>query len=833
MSYSHLYWESTEEVMEHLQWVVGKDPDDLDGDDTHLVFHLATRIGAPYELVQRLVEKLPDVVSEGTMYMGQTALHTAGKRTRVSVVRLLLRHDPDLLRERNSCGWTFLHTSVKNGLDLKIIKLIVRRWKGSVKATTSDGMTPLHFVGEETSLEVVQFLIDRRRGLVDVRDKSNNLPLHYAAANGAPLPVIQLLVAHRPGSVSERGDGGKHPLHCAAAGSTPDVVEFLWGESPASIRETDDDGNLPLHSAVTFEEDDNYDDAIDEIVEFQTPVTTSDTQVNVVRRLLEKFPESVQRRNGKGRLPWQLALKAKYPGENEFAVLEALAEAWPESLLKADRAGRLMLHEVCSWRSGNAALVRLLVDLRGQAVRLRDRNGKTPLHCAVLAIAWGELLPVVDILLDAWVDGAAAQDAGGKLPLHCALKRSYVGLDLVELLVDRRPESVRVPDHRGRIPLHYAVEAGHAEAVALLMSKWHGSHRVRDGEGKCAMHVAFSSSSSLEVIELLLKEAPGSLDERDNHGRVPLHLAATHKCPDPHFPDAVRKLLDTGGHTLLVRDNEGQLPLHAAIARAEERETRAIEIVRLMIQHGPAARELRDNRGRLPLHVAVAKDVPVEPIVKDLVDLYPEALQVAAVAGSLPVHVALSTSACPPVDLIRLLVGPWPGSLQVAEGCGLYPLHLVLYKHNVNMAEYGIGNWNRLGDRVHRTLWPVVQYLVQLCPATTSLPDPSGRLPLHAAAALGDAAGPELLDLLVRASPPDACLHLDRDGRVPLHHAVLLAPRAVVSWPAVEALARARPESLQVRDNTGFTPVHLAAMRRATPATLYRLVRSSPPLLIG
>ena len=102
-----------------------------------LPFHLATMSGAPSKVVRFLIERVPNKVSKTDWDKYEnTALHAAKKGTCVSVVRLLLRHDPGLLQARNVYGWSFLHTAVRNGLPLKVIKLIVRRWPESVMDKT-------------------------------------------------------------------------------------------------------------------------------------------------------------------------------------------------------------------------------------------------------------------------------------------------------------------------------------------------------------------------------------------------------------------------------------------------------------------------------------------------------------------------------------------------------------------------------------------------------------------------------------------------------------------------------------------------------------------------
>jgi ankyrin repeat protein len=76
----------------------------------------------------------------------------------------------------------------------------------------------------------------------------------------------------------------------------------------------------------------------------------------------------------------------------------------------------------------------------------------------------------------------------------------------------------------------------------------------------------------------------------------------------------------------------------------------------------------------------------------------------------------------------------------------------------------------------------------------------------------------ETIEALVTMHPAALLLERAKDGRTPLHVAVVAAATAAVgdvptAVEVVEYLAKASPDALQVKDAGGCTPLHLAAAR--------------------
>jgi ankyrin repeat protein len=229
----------------------------------------------------------------------------------LAMVKLIAENlpDDDFYDEgRKAC----MHTSVEDGARLNGAKYMCDPDKHMYKErnqlhTGYHDTNPLHFVGERTPTDVVQFLANKDPTLVREEDDDGMFPLHAAIRNGADLGAVQILYDKYPRAIV-RFDKclGRLPLHHAAERAKPDVVKFLLSRYKDAARAPDKGTfSLPLHVAAARRV----------------------ASKRVVRRLVKAWPVAIHEKNRKGLTPLQVAQAS---GVHDAAVLDLLANGLPK-----------------------------------------------------------------------------------------------------------------------------------------------------------------------------------------------------------------------------------------------------------------------------------------------------------------------------------------------------------------------------------------------------------------------------------------------------------------------------------------------------------------------
>ena len=181
---------------------------------------------------------------------------------------------------------------------------------------------------------------------------------------------------------------------------------------------------------------------------------------NIVKELLKKDPESLNKTDWKGRSPLQIALIRGYPG---IAVLLIKHGA---DVNHKDGYGNTPLHYAV--KNGYTDIVKLLIK-KGANVNVMNKARRTPLHIA----AMGKSTEMIKILLKHVTD-IDVVDYTGKTPLYYAIDSDC--LPVVKLLVDAGSDiniwsgfSMYPPFHKSS-PLVYAVAKNRYEIAEYLVN---------------------------------------------------------------------------------------------------------------------------------------------------------------------------------------------------------------------------------------------------------------------------------------------------------------------------------------------------------------------------
>jgi len=303
-------------------------------------------------------------------------------------------------------------------------------------------------------------LVQRYPKAIRVRDIADRLPLHCALEANCSVEVIQTLIRCWPKSLRIRMEGNLLPLHFACQLSAPQltVIQALVQGWPNSIRERDRYGlMLPLHYACMY-------CASAEVVQF----------------LIECWPESLQVGNMYGALPLHLACW----GRPSLAVIYYVLDSFPQAVQMQDECLRHPLHYACMRASGSELeLIKRLVQVWPESIRVPDQNGFLPLH---EALRHDKDLEIIQTLVEFWpesvqVRSLSLKDRGyhGRGPLHLACL--YQSSSVIHYVLNLYPQAVQIKDEYLTLPLHYALEREPAlplELIEQIVQAWPESSLV-------------------------------------------------------------------------------------------------------------------------------------------------------------------------------------------------------------------------------------------------------------------------------------------------------------------------------------------------------------------
>ncbi|XP_067282389.1 transient receptor potential cation channel, subfamily N, member 1 [Pseudorasbora parva] len=497
--------------------------------------HLSAQSGSA-QLVRLLVETHLASV-DALSLRKQTPLHLAAVSGQLDVCSSLLNLKADITAA-DIRGQTPLHLAAENDHS-EVVKLFLRHRPELATLANMEGATCTHIAAAKGSAAVIrELLMFSQGGPHTLNNKANGLcPLHLAAAGGHTEVVKVLLEAGA--SVTEEDVEGMTSIHLAAKNGHTHILEVLKGNVSLKIQSSKT-GLTALHVAARF------------------------GQVDFVREILTKVPATIRsefpnRGNSSGR---DDAKRQQPLAESGYTPLHLAAQSGHENVVRlllncpgvqADAEthiqGSSPLHLAA--QSGHTAVVGLLLSRSASLLHLTDKRGRTCLH---LAAAHGHVA-MVRVLLG---QGAEINhtDMSGWTALHYGAQAGC--LEVLSLLVESGA-SACAECCAGRTPLQLAAQENHETAVIFLLRREKNTLRLLDDKKFVFNLMVCGRMNDNLALEEFVLHCPAPLDTsvrlsraltlaalREKERSVDLHAAARH-CEDM-ASDLLTFASSAGGH---------------------------------------------------------------------------------------------------------------------------------------------------------------------------------------------------------------------------------------------------------------------------------------------
>ncbi|KAM1795822.1 hypothetical protein ACFX11_036126 [Malus domestica] len=261
---------------------------------TFLIEHIKAE---PMEVVDLDPEKEP---TDGEAYKKllrmpnlemDTALHVAVRYNHAGVAKILLSADPELCCSFYSTKESPLFLAVRAG-STSIADYILKKTPDheSLSFQGTNGVTALHAAATRIPFAkkgIVQSMVTKNPGMVEVRDEIGWTPLHYASLRGN-LKAAQLLIQNCKTfkfACYIKDELGMSALHVAAYAGHTQIIEELIQRCPDICDCVNHKGQTALHAAVLGE------------------------KINVVKYVLKtpRLARLINEADNDGNTPWHLA----------------------------------------------------------------------------------------------------------------------------------------------------------------------------------------------------------------------------------------------------------------------------------------------------------------------------------------------------------------------------------------------------------------------------------------------------------------------------------------------------------------------------------------------
>jgi ankyrin repeat protein len=423
----------------------------------------------------------------------------------------------------------------------------------------------------------------------------------------------------------------------------------------------------------------------------------------------------------------------------------------------------------------------------------------TALFSSPHEVPYGTIMYIVERFPDALVTKSLL---GERMPLHYACLRGYSTRSLTTL-VRCRPACLYEEDRKGCHPMNYlSRENARAGMLSSIHSVDHAVFRTKNGNGELPIHTACREKWDIEALKVLITDFSDGACATSDAGDTPLFEALKgHR--DPSFEERITLLLRVCPRSAKIRNKlTGKYPLHYALDLGVD----SFSLIHELVEAYPSALRKYDRSGRRPYDVVVREKLS-DKVLMLLVLRYVNALKI----NNLKI-IFSALVATVPTNVVQNLLRCFPEYARERGFGGKLPLHFLL------------ASWSTFKDIYGMEL---LETMVELHPGALLQMDERRCSPLSYACSQN--ATKDVFRLLFRH--PGIALLPDVSNMLPLHHLLSSSQRATEDDTLYIAgrLLAAYPQAIMHRDSMGRLPLHYACTS-AAPAKVIRFILAKNPV---
>ena len=211
--------------------------------DGELPLHYAIKHESLIDLINILIDAYPDSLNITTRNGHIPLYYAIDNYYSSELLNLIInKHREKMIPIINS---SIIHLAISKKLPIEVIVLLYE----SFLQNEVNNINNLHCaITSESSIEVIEYIINKNPESITIQDYNGNLPLHHSINN---IEIMRILLSIYPDAAKIKNNYGFIPIHIALDSKVShEIIMMLLEAYPDCTKEKGRFGNTPLHYAA-------------------------------------------------------------------------------------------------------------------------------------------------------------------------------------------------------------------------------------------------------------------------------------------------------------------------------------------------------------------------------------------------------------------------------------------------------------------------------------------------------------------------------------------------------------------------------------------------------